>query len=293
MSRNVSPSRRRETERSPPGMETASLSPAIRPASIRLTAVAPQPVPQARVKSSSDGPGAVRPSDAHEGHVGPPGKGGAVAQGPAPGSESVPIGKGRLGHLRHRVGDARPAQLHIGAGDSRIPRRGLQPPDDRGVVQADLILLRRDPPPGDQPGGGADADMLRVCRQGVIHSVAGQTPGPVAAHLPQGAVGVVKEHAEVRLSVGYQDDEPVGPGPLRPAKPPGEDRKVLAPKLTAEVFRQHEGIPRAVHFGIAHLSSRFRPGKRPGRRPEASFAASPCRRCSGRRCRRPRSRLRR
>ena len=64
-----------------------------------------------------------------------------------------------------------------------------------------------------------------------------------------------KEHGKVRVGGRLQDNEAVGTGAgFFAAKPQGEDAEVLALELAVQVFRDEEGIARAVHFGIAHLS---------------------------------------
>ena len=182
-----------------------------------------------------DGADPALPGETDEADVCALGKGGAVTQGPSPLPQGVQIVKCLHGDFHHGMGKAGVPQLHIGAA---LPLGQAVQVDDRRVRQPDLVALPVDAPGGDAPRGGLKADLPGVRREAVLHGVAGHAAGAVAAHLPQGAVGIVKEHGKVhpRLS-GQHDDEPVGPGTgFFRAKTKGEIGKILALLLTAQAL---------------------------------------------------------
>ena len=157
-----------------------------------------------------------------------------MPQGPAPFPQSVQVREGGGGDLHHRVGKAGAAKLHIGA---EALAGAAQQIHHAGIRQAHLILLPGDPAGADQTGSGAEADDPAAAGQTVLQSVAGDTSGAVAAHLPEGAVGIQKVHGEVRLRVRLQDDQTVRPGTgERGAKPQGEAAEILALKLAVQVL---------------------------------------------------------
>ena len=152
--------------------------------------------------------------------------------------------------------DAGIAELGVDAAVA-VPAGGDQAAhfDDGGVVEPHLIQRFVQPPGEDEPRRRADADISRIAHKAVLDAVAGDAARAVAAHLPERAVGIVKEHGDVRVfPSGGKDDQTVrawtGSGRTQTQ---GEVVKILALEFAAQGLREEEGVPRAVHFGKAHL----------------------------------------
>ena len=154
------------------------------------------------------------------------------------------------------VGQARDPQLHVGAlpGPPLGLHRAVEP-DHAGVREADAVVRPVDPPPGDDAGGGLH--RLRLPGEAVLEAVAADAAGPVAAHLPGGAVGVVKEHPVVAARAGplHHHQAVRADGQAAVAQRPGQSGKDAVVQALHHIVDEDKVISRAVHFRKSQIRS--------------------------------------
>ena len=98
---------------------------------------------------------------------------------------------------------------------------------------------------------------LDAARVAVLKAVAADAPRAVVAHLAERAVGIVKPHPVVRVSLGPRHEHQTvrADRPAAVAQRPGEGRGGRFVERRGDGVEQDEVVPRAVHFGKVHAVS--------------------------------------
>ena len=234
------------TASSPPSIRTRTFRPLTLPSSVSTVTTAPVPVPQARVKSSTPRSYVffqhrIRAGQLVEVDVRALRQCWVVPELPAELPERGFVLPGKVRRLHREVRDAGVSKLDVAAPVCpAVHIQRLLQLEGSGRVQPDAVLIVRDAPAGHESRRRLHA--LDAARVAVLKAVAADAPRAVAAHLAERAVGIVKPHPVVRVSL----------------RPRHEHQTVRADRPAAVAQRRARAGAAASSNGSAMASSRMK-----------------------------------